>query len=168
MRCVALPLIVALAGCIQAAAASETITGRIVAVADGDTLTILDVGKQQHRIRLDGIDAPEARQAFGDRSRQSLRELSHGRDAVAFCSKVDRYKRQVCRVTVDGLDVGLEQIRRGLAWHFVRYANEQRPEDRRAYADAEVGAREAKRGLWRDPAPIAPWDWRAAQRGGSN
>ena len=159
---------VALAGCIQAAAASETITGRVVGVADGDTLTVLDGSKQQHKIRVEGVDAPEARQPFGDRSRQSLRDLALGRDAIAFCTKLDRYERQVCRVTVDGVDVGLAQIRRGMAWHFKRYENEQRPEDRRAYADAEVEARSERRGLWRDPAPVAPWDWRAAQRGGGN
>lgn len=142
--------------------------GQIVAVADGDTATLLDADRQQHRIRLDGIDAPEKAQPFGDRSRQSLRDLAHGRDAVAYCSKVDRYERQVCRVTVDGLDVGLEQVRRGMAWHFKRYESEQRPEDGRAYAAAEIEAREQRRGLWRDPAPAAPWDWRAAKRGGAN
>ena len=153
---------------IQTAAASEVLTGRVVAIADGDTLTVLDDRKQQHRIRLDGIDAPEARQPFGDRSRQSLRDLAHGRDAEADCPKVDKYKRLVCRVTVGEVDVGLEQIKRGMAWHFKRYEAEQRPEDLRAYGDAEVEARAERRGLWRDPAPVAPWDWRAAKRGGGN
>lgn len=86
---------------------------------------------------------------------------AHGREAEAHCAKVDKYRRAICRVIVDGADVGLEQIRRGLAWHFAKYAHEQRPEDRRAYADAEREARADRGGLWRDRQPVAPWEWRA-------
>lgn len=90
----------------------------LVAIADGDTLTLLDSSKTQHRIRIDGIDAPEKGQAFGQRSKQSLSDLAFNRNAVAECHKVDRYRRDVCKVIVDGIDVGLEQVRRGLAWHY--------------------------------------------------
>ena len=131
-----------------------------MSVADGDTVTLLDGEERQHKVRLDGIDAPEKGQAFGDRSKQSLSELAYGRDARADCQKTDKYGREVCKVYVDGEDVGLEQIKRGMAWHFKRYEREQRPEDRRAYADAEVEARKAKRGLWRDSQPVPPWDFR--------
>ncbi|MDZ7654029.1 MAG: thermonuclease family protein [Burkholderiaceae bacterium] len=72
--------------------------------------------------------------------------------------------REVCKVYVDGLDVGLEQILRGMAWHFKRYEAEQPPQDRRAYGDAEVEARSARRGLWRDAQPVPPWEWRTTQR----
>ena len=106
--------------------------GTVVGIADGDTLTLLDDGKTPHRIRLDGIDAPERTQDHGQRARQSLAGMAHGRRAVAACPKTDRYGRAVCRVTVDGVDVGLEQIRRGLAWHYVKYANEQSLADRSA------------------------------------
>ncbi len=157
-------LVAALLAVIAASAPATELVGRVVAVADGDTITILDGDRKQHRVRLDGIDAPERAQPFGDRSRQNLRELAHGRDAVAHCPKVDKYGRLVCRVTVDGADVGLELIRRGLAWHFVRYAHEQTEADRRAYAAVEVEAREFQRGLWRDAAPISPWDWRDSHR----
>ena len=144
------------------AASGQTILiGLVVGVTDGDTITLLDDDKRQHKIRLDGIDAPEKGQAFGDRSKQSLSELAYGRDARADCQKTDKYRREVCKVYVDGEDVGLDQIQRGMAWHFKRYESEQRPEDRRAYADAEVEARKAKRGLWRDPQPVPPWDFRA-------
>jgi endonuclease YncB( thermonuclease family) len=122
--------------------------------------------KTRHRIRLDGIDAPERSQPYGQRARQSLADLAHGRTAQAHCDKVDRYGRAVCRVTVDGVDVGLEQIKRGLAWHYVRYANEQGIVERSAYEQAERAARTSGAGLWsfRDPTP--PWDYRRAQRGG--
>lgn len=155
------------AGCIVAAApiaAQTPLTGLIVGVADGDTLTLFDAGRNQHRIRLDGIDAPEKAQAFGQRSRQSLGELAHNRTAQASCGKVDRFQRQVCVVIVDGRDVGLLQIERGLAWHFTRYASEQAPENRKAYAAAEREARAARRGLWADSQPVPPWDWRQAKQ----
>jgi endonuclease YncB( thermonuclease family) len=90
------------------AAAQATLTGRIVGVADGDTLTLLDAGKQQHRLRLDGIDARETGHAFGSRARQSLSDLAYAREAEAKCAKADRYGRSVCVVSVDGRDVGLE------------------------------------------------------------
>ncbi len=140
--------------------------GTIVGVADGDTVTLLDASKTQHRIRLDGIDAPERTQPHGQRSRQSLTQLAHSRSAHADCPKVDRYGRMVCRVTVDGVDVGLEQIRRGLAWHYVKYAREQRASDRASYARAEIDARSAHAGLWSFSDPMPPWEYRRAGRGG--
>jgi endonuclease YncB( thermonuclease family) len=139
--------------------------GTVVGVADGDTLTLLDASKATHRIRLDGIDAPERRQAYGQRARQSLAALTHGREAVADCPKTDRYGRAVCRVTVNGVDVGLEQVRRGLAWHYVRYAHEQPLETRLAYSRAEQRARSERSGLWSSPSPVPPWDYRRAARG---
>jgi len=134
--------------------------GTVVGIADGDTLTLLDDGKTPHRIRLDGIDAPERTQDHGQRARQSLAGMAHGRRAVAACPKTDRYGRAVCRVTVDGVDVGLEQIRRGLAWHYVKYANEQSPADRVRYAGAEEQARITRLGLWSTSAAVPPWDFR--------
>jgi len=148
---------------VDIAAAQVTLTGRIVGIADGDTLTLLDAGKQQHRIRLDGIDAPETGQAFGNRSKQSLSDLAYAREAEAKCAKTDRFGRRVCKVIVAGLDVGLEQIRRGMAWHFKRYEREQSEADRTAYAAAEAEAKAAKRGLWTDVHPLAPWESRATR-----
>ena len=169
MSCLArafLPVLVsALVGTLAAHPAhAEQRRGKVVGVADGDTLTLLDEQRQQHRIRLDGIDAPERTQPFGQRARQSLAAMAHGREAVAECPKTDKYGRSVCRVLVDGVDVGLEQVRRGLAWHYVRYAGEQRPEARAEYARAEQQARGERSGLWsyRDPTP--PWDYRRAAR----
>lgn len=145
---------------------AEQWSGKVIGIADGDTLTLLDAGRKSHRIRLDGIDAPERTQPFGQRARQSLAALAHGRDAVAECPKTDKYGRAVCRVVVDGVDVGLEQVRRGLAWHYVRYAREQSPEARVAYARAEQQARSERSGLWAGPDPTPPWDYRRAAHGG--
>ena len=138
--------------------------GTVVGVADGDTLTLLDTSNTQHRIRLDGIDAPERMQPHGQRARQSLAAMAHGRVARADCPKIDRYGRAVCRVVIDGIDVGLEQIRRGFAWHYVKYAHEQRAADRENYARAESDARAANAGLWSFSDPVPPWDYRRAPR----
>jgi endonuclease YncB( thermonuclease family) len=141
---------------------AELVVGKVVSVADGDTLTILDSSNTKHRIRIDGIDAPETGQAFGQRSKDSLSELAYWRRGKARCSKRDRYGRQVCKVTVSGVDVGLEQIRRGMAWHFKRYAYQQTLSDGAAYSTAESTAKSSGSGLWRDRAPMPPWEWRAA------
>jgi len=96
-------------------AGTRQIKGRIVGVHDGDSITLLDADNRQHKIRLDGIDAPELGQPFGRASKQHLAELLASREAVAECSKIDRYRRKVCRVMVGGTDAGLEQVRAGLA-----------------------------------------------------
>jgi endonuclease YncB( thermonuclease family) len=153
-------LFCAVALLLPAAAQAVQWAGTVIGVADGDTLTLLDDGRAQHRIRIDGIDAPERAQPWGQRSRQSLAKLAYGRAARAECAKTDRYGRAVCRVTVDGVDIGLEQVRRGLAWHYTHYAREQPRERRAEYQSAESGARAARLGLWEDAEPIAPWDWR--------
>ena len=132
-------------------------------VTDGDTITLLDADNRRHKIRLDGIDAPELGQPFGRASKQHLAELVANREAVAECSKTDRYRRRVCRVMVDGADAGLEQVRAGLAWFFRRYAKVLPPDRRQQYADMEAQAQAARRGLWAEAEPVAPWDWRAAK-----
>lgn len=134
--------------------------GRVTAVHDGDTVTVLDDVRAQHRVRLAGIDAPERGQAFGANARDNLARLVHGRRVAAVCHKRDRFGRDVCNVFVDARDVGLEQVRGGLAWWYRDYAREQRVEERASYAAAEDEARSARRGLWRDANPQAPWAWR--------
>ncbi|HKO67528.1 MAG TPA: thermonuclease family protein [Burkholderiaceae bacterium] len=162
IRCIAVCAFVAS----TSSAVAVELDGTIVGVADGDTVTLLDTSRTQHRIRLDGIDAPERTQPHGQRSRQSLAALAHGRIAHADCPKVDRYGRAVCRVIVEGVDVGLEQIRRGYAWHYVKYAREQRAIDRERYARAESDARQTHSGLWSFSDPVPPWDYRRTSRGG--
>ena len=145
-------------------AGTHQIEGRVVKVTDGDTITLLDVDNRQHKIRLDGIDAPERGQPFGGASQRHLAELLANRDAVAECGKIDKYRREVCRVLVGGADAGLEQVRAGLAWFFRRYAKELPPDRRQQYADTEAQAKAEQRGLWADAEPVAPWDWRAQSR----
>ena len=145
-------------------ASAETLTGRIVAIADGDTVTLLDARKQQHKIRLSGIDAPERKQAFGNVSRQHLAWLVFGKEVTADCPKTDRYRRWICTIEVDGVDANLAQVAAGMAWHYKAYQRDQRPEDRLRYSVAEERAQEEKRGLWVDRNPTAPWEFRKAKR----
>jgi endonuclease YncB( thermonuclease family) len=142
--------------------AAFTINGKVVSVADGDTLTLLDVSRRQHRIRLARIDAPEVghgrrepAQAFGERSKASLAELAFGREARADCGAADPYQRSVCRVTVGGVDVSVEQVRPGMAWVYRQHAR-----NAPAYYEAENEARQARRGLWTERNPVPPWEWR--------
>ena len=139
---------------------AETITGRVVGVADGDTITVLDADKVQHKIRLAGIDAPEKKQAFGNRSKESLSALTFDKTVAVETSKRDRYGRQIGKVLVNGRDVNLVQIKRGIAWFYRQYQREQSPNDRRLYEAAEDAARAGKRGLWRDADPVPPWEFR--------
>jgi endonuclease YncB( thermonuclease family) len=144
--------------------AGQTLAGRVVSVADGDTVTVLDADNTQHRIRLAGIDAPESHQAFGARSKQSLSELVFRKDITVLYSKTDQYGRLVGKVIVDGEDANLAQLNAGMAWHYKEYQREQTPEDRELYARAEEEARAQHRGLWQDANPIEPSQFRREQR----
>ncbi len=129
----------------------------IVGVTDGDTLTArCDVGGelQAVSVRLSQIDAPEKRQAWGDRSRQHLVALCFNKPATVHEETRDRNRRVIARVVCDGTDANAEQVRAGLAWVFDRYVT-----DRALYA-VQDDARGARRGLWSDPDPMPPWDWR--------
>ena len=154
-------------------ASPATLTGHVVGVHDGDTITVLDATKTQHKIRLAGIDAPELKQAFGTRSRQNLSNMVYDKDARLECHKTDRYKRKVCKVWVQPsecttcgktLDTGHAQIIAGLAWWYRAYAREQSAEDQGRYESAEDEARLRRWGLWRDTEPVPPWEWRKLRR----
>ncbi|MFH1871092.1 MAG: thermonuclease family protein [Pseudomonadota bacterium] len=137
---------------------------RVVGVTDGDTLTVLDAGHRQWKIRLAGIDAPEKRQAFGQQSKQALADRVFDRHVVIDAGKTDRYGRTVGKVIAAGEDVNLELVRKGLAWHYKKYEREQSAPDRLHYARAEQDARRNQRGLWQQPEPVAPWDYRLQKR----
>jgi endonuclease YncB( thermonuclease family) len=138
-----------------APALAESFQGRVVAITDGDTIRVLR-GKEQVRVRLHGIDAPERKQAFGTRARQYAGELAHEKLVRVDVKGTDRNGRTVGAVILpNGRNLNHELVRAGFAWHLRRYA----PHDREL-ARLEQEARKAKRGLWTDPAPVAPWEFR--------
>lgn len=144
---------------------ADTLTGYVVGISDGDTITVLDSKRQQHKIRLAGIDAPEKAQAFGERSKQNLAALVFNKNVTVDWSKLDRYGRTIGKVTVNGIDANLSQIKAGMAWWYEKYRKEQSPADQQTYAQAEQQARLQRVGLWSDKNPIPPWDFRHAKDG---
>lgn len=138
---------------------ADTITGNVVGIIDGDTLTILDAKKRRYRIRLAEIDAPERKQAFGARSRQSLSALCFKKDAQVEWQNKEANNRYVGRITCAGTDAAAEQVRRGMAWVSPRFTKPGSP-----LYELESYARLRRVGLWgAQQAPVPPWEWRAAQ-----
>jgi len=140
---------------------AEVMTGRVVGVADGDTLTLLDSSNAQHKIRLAQIDAPEIghgknkpAQPFGERSKTALSNLVFQQTVEADCDTKDRYGRLICKIMLNGLNVNLEQVKNGWAWVYVKYAKEA------SYFEAEEQAKAKRIGLWTDSEPVAPWEFR--------
>jgi len=132
----------------------------VVAITDGDTLRARCGDSPEMVVRLAEIDAPEKRQAFGERSRQHLAELCFQKRAEIQPRASDRYGRTVARVKCEGRDANAEQVRTGMAWAYTKYLKDP------AIKALEVDARGAHRGLWADAAPVAPWDWRHPSKGG--
>jgi endonuclease YncB( thermonuclease family) len=158
-------LAIVVLGVIPQALLASVIHGRVVGISDGDTIKVLDVAKQLHTVRLMGIDAPEKAQPFGQRSKQSLSELIFQKKVTVTWEKKDKYGRTVGKILTEaGDDICLEQINRGMAWHYKQYAQEQSLQDRGAYARAEDESRIQKMGLWQDPSPTPPWFWRQRHR----
>jgi endonuclease YncB( thermonuclease family) len=143
---------------------AATLSGKVVGITDGDTITVLDDSNTQYSIRLAGIDAPEKSQPFGDVSKQSLSDLVYGKQVSVDCSKQELYGRTLGKVIIDGIDVNLEQVKRGLAWFYKKYQNEQPLKDRLDYLHAQEDAEKSRIGLWVDSNPVAPWDFRKAKK----
>lgn len=135
-----------------------TYHGKVVGITDGDTLTLLTEGNRQIKIRLSDIDTPERGQAFGKRATQALAELAYREDARIVYVDTDRYGRMVGRVYVDGVDVNRQLVAEGFAWVFRRYSDDAE------LLALESQARKKKIGLWADPNPIPPWEWRRGSR----
>lgn len=125
----------------------------VIGIADGDTLTAL-VDSKPVKIRLANIDAPEKKQAFGQRSKQSLSDLCFGKDATYSTQTIDRYKRTVAVVTCAGVEANRHQVERGMAWTYTSYNKDA------ALPAVQDEAKAARRGLWSDSEPVAPWEWR--------
>lgn len=136
---------------------SEIYVGKVVAITDGDALTLL-VDRREVKVRLADIDTPERGQPFGTRAKQALSDLTYGRQARVVVVDVDRRGWTVGRVYVDATDVNAELVREGYAWVYRKYA-----EDPKLY-DLEEEARKAERGLWTHPGPVPPWEWRRGVR----
>ncbi|MDF9391705.1 MULTISPECIES: thermonuclease family protein [Methylococcus] len=150
-RCV----VAALTACLLLEAeAGPSLSGRVAAVLDGDSITVVDAGQREVQVRLAQIDAPEYGQADWQASKRSLSELLQGSSVTVERVDADHYGRIVGRVWKEGIDVGLEQVRRGMAWVYRQYATDP------AYFDAEEQARQEKRGLWSQPHPFPPWRFR--------
>jgi endonuclease YncB( thermonuclease family) len=140
----------------SSAGPQTTFTGRVVGVLDGDSLVVLHEGREV-QVRLHGVDAPESGQAFGNVSKRALSNLVFGTTVTVTVVDIDQYQRRVSRVTAGGSDVGLALIQSGFAWHYRRYLDDER------YAMAEQSARRARRGLWQDTRPVAPWAYRQSR-----
>ena len=136
------------------AISAERIDGRVVGVHDGDTLTLLVSRNQTVKIRLAQIDAPESDQAFGQKSRQSLAEMVFNKSVSVEKETVDKYGRTVGTVFVDGMDVNKNQVARGMAWVYRKYAHDK------TLVQIEDNERQARTGLWADPNPVPPWEYR--------
>lgn len=145
------------------------IQGRVIAVTDGDTIKVLDANNTSHKIRLNGIDAPEKSQPFGNASRKKLESMVAGKQVLVRSTKYDRYGRVLGNVWVQPADcpqcgktlyVNHAQVLAGMAWWYRYYADDQSEEDRGRFASAEQEAMARKWGLWADPDPVPPWVWR--------
>ena len=128
---------------------------KVVSITDGDTFTAINKDNLQLKIRVYGIDAPEKKQAYGSKSKDYLSSLIFGKNITIDVQSKDRYGRYVANVySPDGKDVSLLMIHEGMAWHSTQYDNN------RIYDEAQEVAKKAKRGLWADSSPVAPWEFR--------
>lgn len=135
-------------------ASANELTGTVVGISDGDTLTVLNAQKKQVKIRLAEIDAPESKQAFGTQSKQSLADLCFKKSVVVDDKGTDKYKRTLGRIKCAGVDANAEQVKRGFAWAYRQYLTDQ------SIASLEESAKAAGLGLWADAAPTPPWEFR--------
>jgi len=136
-------------------ALGESFTGRVVGISDGDTISVMHNGRAE-KVRLHGIDAPEKAQPFTNRAKQFVSDLAFGKEVKVEARGQDRYGRTIGDVFLqDGSNLNHEIVRAGFAWWFRRYA----PKDKEL-EKLESGAREARWGLWVDPNPIPPWEFR--------
>jgi len=142
-----------------------SLTGRIVRVADGDTVTLLDESKQQHRIRLANIDAPETGkgkerpgQPYSQQAREALATMVAGKHLTAQCYEKDHYGRSICVLPYGNSSANREMVAQGMAWAYAaargRYLRDK------SLLDVERAARGARQGIWQEANPTPPWEWR--------
>ena len=144
---------------------------KVVHIIDGDTIDVLVENNKKLRIRLLGIDTPELKQYFGHESSSYLKKILNGK-SVRIISNPDKnkpytqgyYKRIIGKVLLNGVDINLEMIKKGMAWHFKKYKKNQPLDESRSYNEAESKARKKNIGLWSEDNPLPPWKWRKLNR----
>ena len=144
-------------------AKAEVLSGKVVGITDGDTITVLDKEKTEHKIRLMGIDAPEKKQSYGNESKKALSNYIFQKDVTVEYKKIDRYMRKVGKVILDKQDICLQMVKDGMAWHYKDYEKEQSKTDRELYSQAEVKAQNEKIGLWQSAHNVKPSEFRNAK-----
>lgn len=138
------------------AAQAQRLAGVVLGVHDGDTLTLLTDDRQTLKVRLANIDAPELSQTYGPAARQGLAHAVYQHRVTVDYTQSDRYGRLIGHVDLEGQDVNLAQVAKGLAWVYRQYTSDP------ALLQAERDARNHRLGLWQDQNPMAPWDYRHA------
>ncbi|RDV16008.1 SNase-like nuclease [Pontibacter diazotrophicus] len=140
---------------------ATTAGDKVIGIKDGDTIELLRNG-QSETVRLYGVDTPEKKQAYGERAKQFTSDLVFGKTVRLITHNKDRYGRTVGTIMLpDGRSLNEELIKNGYAWHYTAYSKDN------SLANSEADARQFKRGLWQDPNPVAPWDFRKEKRSGS-
>jgi micrococcal nuclease len=151
--------VVIICGMLRIAAASE-FTGQAVSVLEGDIIEVLHNNRPE-RIRLNGIDCPENGQDYGKRAKQAASELVFGKEVTLQTHGLDKYGRTIADVLLpDGTNINQQLVKDGWCWWYRKYAP-----GNGVLEKLEKDAREAKKGLWQDPAPVPPWVYRKARRG---
>jgi len=136
-----------------------TITGKVIEIIDGDTFKLLAGDSTLIKVRLANIDCPERKQAFSVKAKEFVSEAILNKVITLNILKKDRYRRHICNVIYnDTLNLSYELVKKGLAWHYVKYSKNV------LLQDMENNARKNKIGLWQDKNPIAPWDWRSNKK----
>ncbi len=153
------PLLALLLLSVPLSSQTDTFTGKVVGVSDGDTISVMREGRAV-KVRLHGIDCPEKKQPFGTKAKWVTSDLAFGKEVEVRIKDTDRYGRIVGEVILpDGVSLNKDLVHAGLAWWYRKYA----PNDRTLKA-LEAGARDEKKGLWADSNPIPPWEWRKRER----
>lgn len=134
-----------------------TLSGKVVKVSDGDTVTILDSEKVQHKIRLYGIDTPEKKQDFGEAAREHLANLIAGKEVYVLVYDIDRYGRNVGVIQYETAIINAIMLKDGYAWLYEQYCKKPFC---KSWQGLEEAAKLAKLGLWQNPESVPPWEWR--------
>ena len=138
---------------IPALCSGQSFRVKVVGISDGDTFTAINRDNLRLKFRIAGIDAPERRQPFSNVAKKALSEMIHGKMVIVDVIDTDGWGRHVAKVSTQTIDdVGAQMVEMGLAWSYTEFET--------TYTPLEAAARQKKVGLWKDPAPTPPWEWR--------